>query len=185
MTHSGHVPPGTQITEETVSYVCSYRREKTTTTEAASASVAVMHRNVAHPYPLDSCKRHVPQKVRLGWRTPRLGALLLLAAGRITTLARVLLPAAAVVHVKQQRYNINDVNVKEHHHHHEVGAGTHAGLVARQAVAGRPLRPGRHGRNGRAPGRSGVLSVGALLLVGHCPGGLTEAIPPPLQSPSD
>lgn len=132
-------------------------REKKT--EVVHESVGVMHRHFTHPYSLDSREGNIAQKLWFRWRTSRLGALVV-TAGSITTPARVLLPAA-VVHVKQQRYDINDVNVEKHHHHHEVGAGAHAALVAGEAVARRPER------QGRAPGRSRVLSVWGFLVVSH------------------
>lgn len=65
------------------------------------------------------------------------------------------------MHVKQQRYDINDVDMEKHHHDHKVGAGAHAALMAGQTIAGRPER------QGRAPRRRLVLSVGVLLVVRH------------------
>lgn len=90
----------------------------------------------------------------------------MVAAWGVTTLTAVVLSAAAaaVVHVKQQRYDINDVNVEKHHHQHEVGAGTHAVLRA-----GEPLREARGPRRGqgRAPGASRVLGIRGFLSLIH------------------
>lgn len=80
--------------------------------------------------------------------------------GSIAAPARVVLPAA-VVHVKEQRDNVNDVHMEKHHHHHEVRAGAHAALVAGEALARRPER------QGRAPGQSRVLSLWGVLVVSH------------------
>lgn len=131
------------------------------------------HHHITHPYPLDPRERHVMHEARLGWRRSRLQAallllrlLLLLTAGGITSPAGVLVVPAAVVHVKQQRNDIEDVDVEKHHDHYEVGAGADAALLAREALAGRPER-----RQGRAPpGRCCVLlGILTFLFLRHFP----------------
>lgn len=129
--------------------------------------------SLTHPDPLESRQRNVARKVGFGRRRTSGarctgggggGALEEAAAAgriRITTPARVLLPAV-VVHVEQQRYDIDDVDVKKHHHHHEVRAGAHAALRAGEAIARR--------RELDLPvpaGRSQVRCVRGLLGVRH------------------
>lgn len=122
----------------------------------------LIHRHITHPYPFEASEENLALKLVFRWRTSRFGALVVTSRS-ITTRAHILLPAA-VVHVEQQCYNINDVNVKEHHYDHEVGAGTHAALVGREALARLLLE-----RQGRAPGRCRVLSVWGVLVVTHYP----------------
>lgn len=121
-----------------------------------------MRHHITHPYPLDPCERRVMQKVGLRWRRSRLQALLA-SVGGISTPVGVFLPAA-VVHVEEQRDDIDDVDVEKHHHHYEVGAGAHAALLAGEAIARRPER-----RQGRAPGRTRVLRILTFLLLCHFP----------------
>lgn len=130
-------------------------------TEVVNERVGVMHHLITHSYSLDSCEGNITQKLRFRLRTTRLGALVV-TAGSITTPGRIFLPAA-VVHVKQQCYDVNDIYMKKHHYHHKVGAGAHAALVGREALALRSER------QGRAPGRSRVLGIWGFLVFSHFP----------------
>lgn len=119
-------------------------------------SVASPH---SHPYSLDSCQGNIPDELGLWWRTWRLGALV--AAARSVGIPAGILVPAAVVHVEQQGYNIDDVHVKKHHDDHEVWAGANAALVTGQTLAGGPER------QGRTPGRRRILTISRFLLVSH------------------
>lgn len=130
-----------------------------------------------YPDAVDSGQGNVAHKLGSGWRPRSVGAA---AAGSIAAPAGVLLPAA-VVHVEEQRDDIQNVDVKKHHHHPEVGARAHAALVAAgQALAGRLKAQGRsrvllsargvlaasHGADADAPSTMSIWGCGGSIARG-------------------